>query len=223
MPSRSTWGVSSNPAAADRTNPSSSSVSSSRRAVGRASPAAAATSVRDMVRWSASKHARTSSPRASASTKSGPAPRPAMRPLLPAPAGSPAPSRGSPRAVRGTGSFHEWRGAGGPLSPAEDALLAAGPLRLVLEVGVPVRVLQDLLLGVGHLGEHPGLPGLLAELAAQVVDGVLDLAADRGEVDADQLPAVLHDPAVDDHRVHVSPLGLEGDVAERVEQWEGDG
>jgi hypothetical protein len=66
-----------------RTNPSSSSVSSSRRAVGRARPAAVATSDKDMVRWSASKPASTSSPRASDSTKSGPAPRPAIVPLPP--------------------------------------------------------------------------------------------------------------------------------------------
>src|SRR3954470_3266201 len=79
MPSVSTLGVSTNTPADERTKPSSSSVSSSRRAVGRASPAAVATSVSDLLRWSASKHVRTSSPRASASTKSGPDPRPAMR------------------------------------------------------------------------------------------------------------------------------------------------
>src|SRR3954447_21768784 len=60
MPRVSTFGVSWNAPPEDRTKPSSSRVSSNRRAVGRASPAAVATSVRDMLRWSASKQARTS-------------------------------------------------------------------------------------------------------------------------------------------------------------------
>src|SRR5918997_3049201 len=145
MPSRSTRGVSSNPAAVDRTNPSSSSVSSRRRAVGRASPAAAATSVSDMARWSASKQVRTSRPRASASTKSGPVPRPAM-----------STSRRRP-------------------SAAEDALLAAGALGLVLVVGVLVRVLQDGRLGLGALREHALLPDVVAAGALEVLDRRLDL------------------------------------------------
>src|SRR3982751_14072 len=56
----------------ERTKPSSSSVSSSRRAVGRASPAAVATSVSDLLRWAASKHVRTSPPRARAAAEAGP-------------------------------------------------------------------------------------------------------------------------------------------------------
>jgi hypothetical protein len=92
MPSVSTWGVSSNVAPVERTKPSSSSVSSSRRAVGRASPAAVATSVSVIVRWSASKHASTSSPRARDSTNSGPAP-------LPATAAPQRPDPGSPKTL----------------------------------------------------------------------------------------------------------------------------
>src|SRR5690349_15047930 len=188
MPSESTFGVSPKPAPVARTKPSSSRVRSSRRAVGRASPAAVATSDSDMVRWPASKQARTSRPRASASTKSGPAPRPAMWVTL--------------------------------RSAAEDAVFAAGPLRLVLEVGVLVGVLEDRLLGLRHLGEHPRLPDLLAALLLQVVDRVLDLGPHRGEVDADQLAGVLHDPAVDDDGVDVRALGLEDDLTDRVEQRE---
>src|SRR3954452_4506658 len=184
MPSESTFGVSTKPAPVARTKPSSSRVSSSRRAVGRASPAAVATSDSDMVRWPASKQARTSRPRASASTKSGPAPRPAIDVPL-----------------------------SGLRSAAEDALFAAGPLRLVLEIAVLVRVVQDRGLGGGHLGEHPGLPDLLAARAAQVVDRVLDLRAHRREVDADQLPVGLHDLPVHDDGVHVGAARLEGDVA----------
>lgn len=74
-----TLGVTSKLPATTRTKPNSSSVSMSRRAFGRASPAAAAASQSDMLQWWASKQARTSRPRASASTKSGPAPRPAIR------------------------------------------------------------------------------------------------------------------------------------------------
>ena len=48
----------------------------------------------------------------------------------------------------------------------------------------------------------------------------VDLTAHRRQVDADQLPVVLHHPAVDQHGVHVSALGLEGDVAVGVEQRE---
>src|ERR1700730_15240834 len=73
-----TFGVSSKVPPEDRTKPSSSRVSSRRRAVGRYRPDAAATSLSDMLRWSAPNEARMSSPRASASTKSGPLPRPAM-------------------------------------------------------------------------------------------------------------------------------------------------
>src|SRR4051812_37578590 len=174
----------------ERTKPSSSSVSSSRRAVGRASPAAVATSVSDLLRWSASKHVRTSSPRASASTKSGPDPRPAMRL---------------------------------PPSAAEDAVLAAGALSLVHVVAVLVRVVEDRGLRLGHLREHALLPDLLAAGALEVVDRRLDLRPHGRQVDPDQLAVVLHDPAVDEHGVHVGPLGLEGDVPERVEQREGDG
>src|SRR5215218_3932630 len=146
MPRLSTRGVSWNAPPELRTKPSSSRVSSSRRAVGRASPAAPATSDRVIAGRSAPKQASTSRPRASASTKSGPAPRPAIS----------CPPRGPP-------------------SAAEDALLAAGPLRLVLEVGVLVRVVQHRSLGGRHLGEHPGLPDLVAALLLQVVDRVLDL------------------------------------------------
>src|SRR3954452_14832446 len=164
IPSVSTFGVRSYPAPVARTKPSSSSVSSSRRAVGRARPAAVATSVSDIVRWPASKQARTSRPRASASTKSGPAPRPAMGTSLVGPVPVP------PRACAG------WGGRG-PRSAAEDAVLAARALRLVLEVAVLVGVVEDRGLGLGHLGEHPGLPRLLADLGAQVVQGVLQLGA----------------------------------------------
>src|SRR6266508_6634586 len=76
-----TFGVSSKVPPENRTKPSSSRVSSRRRAVGRVSPAAAATSLSDMPRWSTPNAARMSSPRASASTKSGPLPRPAIRSL----------------------------------------------------------------------------------------------------------------------------------------------
>src|SRR3954470_23918784 len=190
MPSVSTLGVSTNTPADERTKPSSSSVSSSRRAVGRASPAAVATSVSDLLRWSASKHVRTSSPRASASTKSGPDPRPAMRL---------------------------------PPSAAEDALFAAGALPLVHVVAVLVRVVEDRSLGLGHLREHALLPGLLAARAPQVLDGRLDLPAHGGEVDADELAASLHHPAVHDDGVHVTPLSLEGHVPERVQHRERHG
>src|SRR5918993_5449643 len=193
MPRSSTFGVRVKAPPADRTYPSSSSVSSSRRAVGRARPAAAATSVSDMAGWSASKQVRTSSPRARASTKSGPVPRPAM-----------------PTSVRPPG----------PPSAAEDALLAAGALGLVLVVGVLVRVLQDGRLGLGPFREHALLPDVVAAGALEVLDGRLDLAAHRRQVDADQLPVVLHHPAVDQHRVDVAALGLERDVPERVEQRE---
>src|SRR4051812_4421750 len=140
MPSVSTFGVSENAPPQDRTKPSSSRVSRSRRAVGRASPAAPATSDSDISRCPASKQARTSRPRASASTKSGPLPRPAMCSSC---------------------SF--------PLA-AEHPLLAAGPLRLVHVVGVLVRVVEDGGLGLRHLGEHALLPGLLAAHALQVLD-----------------------------------------------------
>src|SRR3954463_12682059 len=193
MPRVSTFGVSWNAPPEDRTKPSSSRVRSNRRAVGRASPAAVATSVRDMLRLSASKQARTSSPRASASTKSGPVPRPAM-----------LSSRGL-------------------LSAAEDPLLATGALRLVLVLGVLVRVLQDLGLGVRPLGEHALLPGLLTELGSQVLDRRVDLPAYGSQVDADQLAVVLHHPSVDHDGVHVATLGLERDVPVRVEQREGHG
>src|SRR5690349_12325517 len=94
MPRLITFGVSPKVPPEDRTKPSSSRVSSRRRAVGRASPAAAATSLSDMPRWSAPNAARMSSPRASASTKSGPWPRPAMPPLFLA-------EQAAARAVRG--------------------------------------------------------------------------------------------------------------------------
>ena len=42
------------------------------------------------------------------------------------------------------------------------------------------------------------------------------------QVDPDQPVLVLDHPAVDDHRVHVAPLGLERHVPVRVEQREGD-
>src|SRR4051812_18344218 len=170
MPRVSTFGVSSNPAPVARTKPSSSRVSSSRRAVGRASPAAVATSESDMFRWPASKQARTSRPRASASTKSGPAPRPAIGDLSdrPRPGSRPEPAKGGEDGVLS--------------SAAEDAFFAAGPLRLVLEVAVLIGVVEDRGLGGGHLGEHPGLPHLFAALLLQVVDRVLDLRAHRREV-----------------------------------------
>src|SRR3712207_534851 len=159
MPRVSTLGVSWNAPPEDRTNPSSSRVSSSRRAVGRASPAAVATSVSDMARWSASKQVRTSSPRARASTKSGPAPRPAIsEPSWSAPLQGPAASL---RAVGGSGVL---------LLPPEHALHAARALGLVLVVGVLVRVVQDLRLGLRPLREHALLPGLLADLGPQVLD-----------------------------------------------------
>src|SRR5919107_4990263 len=170
MPRVSTFGVSWNSPPELRTNPSSSRVSSSRRAVGRASPAAVATSLSDIAGRSASKQATTSRPRASASTKSGPAPRPAMVSSRP--------------------------------SSAEDPVLAAGVRALGLVVGVLVRIVQDL--GGRQVGVHALLPCLLAQLAAQVLDGVLDLAAHRSQVDADQLPVGLHHPAVHDDGVHVA-------------------
>src|SRR3954469_16973092 len=210
MPSVSTVGGSPKPAPVARTKPSSSRVSSSRRAVGRASPAAVATSDSDIVRWPASKQVRTSRPRASASTKSGPAPRPAIGDL----SGRPRPGS-RPESAKG--------GEGGVLSSAaEDALFAAGPLRLVDEVAVLVRVVEDRRLGGRHLGEHPGLPDLVAALLLQVVDRVLDLRAHRREVDADELPVVLHDPAVHDDGVHVAALRLERHVPVGVEHREGD-
>src|SRR3954451_13968262 len=157
MPRLSTRGVSWNSPPELRTKPSSSRVSSRRRAVARASPAAPTTSEKVIAGRPVSKQASTSRPRASASTKSGPAPRPAID------------RRPSP-------------------SAAEHALLAAGPLGLVLEVGVLVGVLQDRRLGGRHLREHPGLPDLLAALRTQVFDGLLDLRTHGREVDADQLP-----------------------------------
>ena len=62
--------------------------------MGRARPAAAATSLSDMLRWSAPNEARMSSPRASASTKSGPWPRPAMPGLFLAEQAAARPVRG---------------------------------------------------------------------------------------------------------------------------------
>src|SRR5215218_3251830 len=157
MPSVSTFGVSSNPAPVARTKPSSSRVSSSRRAVGRASPAAVATSDSDIVRWSTSKQARTSRPRASASTKSGPAPRPAIDGVL-----SPRRERRS-RALSPPKACETADPAGQSGGSAADyPLLTAGALGLVLVLAVPVRVVQDLRLGARHVGEHALLPGLLA-------------------------------------------------------------
>ncbi len=78
MPRLITFGVSSKTPSPDLTKPSSSRVSSSRRAVGLASPAALATSVSDIARRPEPNAARISSPRASASTNSGPLPRPAI-------------------------------------------------------------------------------------------------------------------------------------------------
>src|SRR5215207_124918 len=106
----------------------------------------------------ASRCGRAMSHNPSDATKSGPAPRPAMPP----PPGMPL--------------------------PAEHPLLAARPLRLVLEVGVLVRVVEDRGLGLRLLREHPRLPDLLAALLLQVVDRVFDLRPHRREVDADQLP-----------------------------------
>src|SRR5215470_5716809 len=160
MPRFSTFGVSSKVPSRDRTKPSSVRVSSRRRAVGRARPAASATSVSDMLRCSAPNAARMSSPRASASTKSGPWPRPAMP-------GSALAEDAAARAVR----------------------------RLGLELGVLVRVVQYL--GGGQVGVHPGGPGLVAELGAQVVHGGLGGAPHRAEVGADQPVLVLDHPPVD--------------------------
>src|SRR5918998_5298915 len=78
IPRPSTFGVSVKVLSLTRTYPSSASVSSRRRAVGRARPAATATSLRVIVGRSAPKQDSTSSPRARASTKSGPVPRPAI-------------------------------------------------------------------------------------------------------------------------------------------------
>src|SRR5215470_480954 len=160
MPRFSTFGVSSKVPSRDRTKPSSVRVSSRRRAVGRARPAASATSVSDMLRCSAPNAARMSSPRASASTKSGPWPRPAMAWLFLA-------EQAAARAVRGLG----------------------------LVLGVLVRVVEHL--GGRQVRVHAGRPGLLAEFGAQVADGVLDGAADRGQVGPDQPVLVLDDAPVD--------------------------
>src|SRR3954447_15291373 len=191
MPSVSTLGVSVKLPSTDRTKPSSSSVRSSRRAVGRARPTAVATSDRVIEGRSASKQPSTSSPRAKDSTKSGPEPLPAI--------------------WHSSDSF-------GPARLSEEASArAVGALGLVL--GVLVRVVQHLVLG-GQVGVHPVVPLLLAEVVLQVLHSCLELAAYGGEVDADQLVLVLDHPAVDDHGVHVTPLSLEGDVPVGVQYRE---
>src|SRR6201987_2269486 len=92
-----TFGVSSKVPPENRTKPSSSRVSSRRGAGGRVSRAAAATSLSDMPRCAAPNAARMSSPRASASTKSGPLPRPAIASL------AVLAEHAAARAVRGLG------------------------------------------------------------------------------------------------------------------------
>ena len=63
-------------------------------------------------------------------------------------------------------------------------------------------------------------PGVLAQLAHQVLDGLPDDFPGLRQVDAEQAVAVFHHPAVDHDGVHISPLGLEGDVAVGIEQRE---
>src|SRR4051794_12821670 len=188
IPSVSTFGVSVKVPSTDRTKPSSSSVRSSRRAVGRARPTAVATSDNVIEGCSASKQASTSSPRAKDSTKSGPEPRPAI-------------SLSSD--------------SSGPVRLSEDRpARAVGSFGLVL--GVLVRVVQHLVVG-GQVGVHPVVPLLLAEVVLQVLDGCLERTAHRRQVDADQLVLMLDHSAIHDHRVDVTSLRLEGHVTVGVQ------
>src|SRR3954462_10135415 len=152
-----TLGVSAKAPSADLTKPSSSCVSSGRRAVGRASPAPAATSLSVMLRAEPPRHVMMSSPRASASTKSGCFPRPATTSLR----SSRAPTRSA---------------------VAEEA--PTGAVRGVGLVGrVLVRVVEHLV--VRQVGVHPLRARLLAERAAQVLHRGVDIPADRARVEPD--------------------------------------
>src|SRR6202522_4363796 len=194
MPRLSTFGVSSKTPSPDLTKPSSSRVSSSRRAVGRARPVAVATSLSDRPRWLAlswlaPKQARMSRPRASDSTKSGPLPRPAIP-------GSPA-------------------GAGVAESTAPGVVR-----RLGFVVGVLIGVVEDF--GPRQVRVHPGRPRLLAEGRTEIIHRGLDGAPDRGQVGPDQAVRVLDDSSVHQHGVNVAALRLEGHVAVGVQQRERD-
>src|SRR6476620_7088728 len=180
VPRPITFGVSSNPPPTERTYPISCRVSSSRRAVGRASPVAVATSVSDIRRWPASKLDKMSSPRAKASTKSGPSPRPAtdLRSAFSNRAG--LAEHRTPGTVGGRG----------------------------LVIGVLVRVVEHLAAVLRQLRVHPLQPDLLAHAGPQVVDGGVDLGPHAVGVIPDELVVRLHHLAVDEHGVHVAALGL---------------
>src|SRR6478672_7404075 len=103
-----------------------------------------------------------SSPRASASTKSGPSPRPATSESLRSRAGF-AEHR-TPGAVRGGG----------------------------LVIGVLVRIVEHLTAVLRQLRVHPLQPDVLAHAGPQVVHGGVDLGTDRSRVVTDEMVLGLH-------------------------------
>src|SRR5436190_19215758 len=105
-----------------------------------------------------------------------------------------------------------------------DALIGSSSLlplgRSRVPLGVLVGILEDLPLW--DVRVHTGGPGVVAERAGGVLDGLLDRLAGPAEIDADELALVLHDAAVDEDGVDVGALRLEGDVAVGVQHREHD-
>ncbi len=80
-------------------------------------------------------------------------------------------------------------------------------------IGVGVWVVENL--GFGDFRVHARAPGLLADFGAQIVDRRLRRTTSAGQVDADQAVVAFHDPAVDQDRVDIGPLGVQ-DIATRT-------
>jgi hypothetical protein len=112
----------------------------------------------------------------------------------------------------------------GPVSPPRDrrrgrrSVLVAGGRAVVLVVLVGLSTSAT----SGTSGFIPCCPGSSPIDRAQVVDASVSTCA--GSPPGRRRPArrPLHDPAVDEHRVHVAALGLEGHVAVGVEDRERD-
>ena len=124
-------------------------MSSSRRAVGRARPAAVATSLSDMVRWCGVEAGEDVEPASQRLDEVGPVPRPAIVRPLAAPASS-EPGRLAEQRCRGR---RAWRG---------------------LVLGVLVRVVEHLVVA-GRSGFIPWRQASSPSVDAQVVDRRLDL------------------------------------------------
>src|ERR1051326_3443069 len=92
-----------------------------------------------------------------------------------------------------------------------------GSLRF-LPIGVGIGVLDHF--DHSLFWVHAFVPGLLAHLRSRVVNGLADGLPCPGEVNAEETVVVLHDPAIDHYRMHVSAPGLIHDVTVGVEQRE---